>query len=435
MLLQASVNLFVRAMPAHLLAYYPFHERLRFRLRSIWLVIFLIQVIHSFCYGYAIQLGGSGRLVEYSFASLYMGIYFFCIQDDRYKLLFLYIFVMDYLIILRGFSTFLEARLFYKPNMTFYSWKSSLISLISLIISVPFILRLFTRAKECVFRMDAPAFWKMAWMVPAFTTAIVLAFTNRFTIEQVYSLRFLLARILLLLCVLVFYSILLNALDQIRQQAILVEQAKLQEHLLAAQKLQYTQLIRHIEETKIARHDLRQHLSIIHTYAQNRDIEKLLYYLTAYEETLPKVQHKLFCLNFAVNILLTYYAEEAQKYQIAFDVNCPMPEQLPISEPEFCALLGNLLENAIEACQAVTNQKPFIRVCSNFCGDMIFLVVDNTYQDAPIQKQGRFLSTKHKGYGLGTYSITSIAQRNHGSATFDYHDGVFYASIFLKREA
>ena len=134
---------------------------------------------------------------------------------------------------------------------------------------------------------------------------------------------------------------------------------------------------------------------------------------------------------FRSNAVFSYYAEEARKNEIDFDVDCPLPEHLPTHEPEICALLGNLLENAIDACKDLTDVAPFIRVCGKCQEHMIILAIDNTCLNEPKQENGRFLSTKHKGYGTGTYSVKATAERNGGSVKFEYKNGVFYASVLL----
>ena len=104
---------------------------------------------------------------------------------------------------------------------------------------------------------------------------------------------------------------------------------------------------------------------------------------------------------------------------------------MPTHEPEICALLGNLLENAIDACKDLTDVAPFIRVCGKCQEHMIILAIDNTCLNEPKQENGRFLSTKHKGYGTGTYSVKATAERNGGSVKFEYKNGVFYVSVLL----
>ena len=430
--LSAAVNNFVLSIPSHLMAYWPFRDRLRFALWKVLLPVCLIQITQSAFYGYTVLQGGNGQTVAYGIAPVYMALYFLSVKDDQFKVLFLYLFVTDYTMILRGASVFLEARFFYQPGMDFTSPTSTLLNLALLVMSAPFMLRLFSNAREKVFSTDAPMFWRTAWLVPACTTAIVIIFTASFEPEKVRSFHFLFARVLLLLCVFVVYAILLDALDGIRRQAALTEQAEVQEQLLNLQRMQHDQLLQYNEEVKTARHDLRQHLNVIWTYLEEDDIDGLKEYLTAYERKLPPDIRRTFTKNFALNVVCTHYAEEARKYEIDYDVELDMPERLPVNEPEVCALLGNLLENAVEACREVRHSAPFIRVPGAWEDDHLVFAVDNSCETEPAWNDGRLLSSKREGgFGTGSRSVLRTAERSGGTAKFTYQDGVFYASIFL----
>ncbi len=423
-----TLNLLVRAFPCHLLAYYPYRDQLRFPAYRIVLTIAAFQLVQATLYGASAASGPPNRVIEYVFAPVYMALFFLFVHADRAKLLFLYLFVTDYTLVLRALPLFLEAHFTDSPlyscvyDMALYCVLSAA--------TLPFILNFFSHTKDRVFQIDAPDFWRTAWTVPAFTTIIVLVFTSRFNNKLVSSLRFLLARVLLLLCMLAVYSTLLKSLDAVRKQASLTEQSAMQEHLIAVQKAQYDQLLKHMQETKTARHDLRQHLSVIRSYADIGENEKLLQYLDAYERTLPADTRKTFCQNFALNATLTYYAEQARRHQIELYAYVNFPEHLPVNEPEFCALLGNLLENAVEACQGLATA-PYIRVCGQCEGSRIVLTVDNTCASPPKQENGRFLSSKHAGYGTGTYSVQMTAKRYGGDAAFTFHDGMFFVSVLL----
>lgn len=428
---ESSINLFARAIPAHLLAYYPFRDRLQFSLWKILLMVATLQTAQSLLYGHMVSSGVSGRAAEFGFAVIYMALYFFCVCDSRPKLLFLYLFIMDYVMILRGLSAFVETRFFYTPDMSLSSSRSTLIYLVVLALSLPFMLRFFARAREHVFSVDAPAFWRTAWMVPAFTTAIVIIFTGRFLPEDTRTFQFLFARVLLLLCVFVFYSILLESLEGIRKQAALKEQAAMQGNLMNLQKMQQRQLLKHMEETKAARHDLRQHLGVIRAYLERDDIAGLKDYLDTYEAKLPAGARRTFSGNFALNAVCAYYAEEAWNSKIDFDVSLDFPEHLPVSEPEACALLGNLLENAVEACRDMQHPTPYIRA-RGICGEnYIVITVDNSCRQGPVWENGRILSTKHEGLGIGTWSVQKTAERSGGTASFTCEGGVFMASVLL----
>ena len=186
------------------------------------------------------------------------------------------------------------------------------------------------------------------------------------------------------------------------------------------------------EEVKAARHDLRQHLNVIWAYLDKHNIDGLKDYLTVYEKSLPPDVRQTFTKNFALNVVCTHYAEEARKYEIDYDVELDMPERLSMNESEVCALLGNLLENAVEACRKVRRSAPFIRVrCAWEDGHIVF-AVDNSCEQEPAWKDGRLLSSKRAGsFGTGTWTIQRTAERSGGMAKFTYQNNVFYASVFL----
>ena len=227
------------------------------------------------------------------------------------------------------------------------------------------------------------------------------------------------------------YSILLEAFDIIRQQAMLRERADQQGTLLAIQHTQYQQLSRHMETVRQARHDLRQHLNVIDHYLGSGKTEDLKSYISQYRMTLPPDVARTWCENYAVNTIVCYYAEEARKAGIDFSVRLELPKQLSINEAELCSIFGNLLENALDACRECTDTAPFIRIRAREEGGHIALAVDNTCCRAPMEENGRFRSSKHEGFGSGTASVRSIVQRYQGVTEFHYKDHIFFASVFL----
>lgn len=427
----AAVNLFALSIPSHLMAYYPFRNDLRVPLWKVLLPVCLLQGAQSLLYGHIIFQGGSGRTVFYGCALIYMAIYFIAVRDNHFKVLFLYLFVTDYTIIQRGIAAFLETRLFYCSDMNYNTWTSVILNLAVLTVTAPFMLRLLSGAREKAFSVDAPKFWRTAWMVPAFTTTIVMVFTSSFAAKEVGSLRFLFSRVLLLLCAFVIYYTLLDALDGVRRQTALTEQTQMQEQLLSLQRTQHEQFVRHMEETREIRHEIRQHFSVMRAYLDQQDIEGAKAYLDAYAQTLPSDIRQTFTKNFALNAVCTSYGEKARKYGIDYDVELDFPERLPIDEPEICALLGNLLENAVDACREAAVLAPFIRVRGMWEDGQVVLTVDNSCKKEPRWQDGRLLSSKRDGFGTGTWIVQRTAERSGGVAKFAYEDGVFFASVLL----
>lgn len=66
--------------------------------------------------------------------------------------------------------------------------------------------------------------------------------------------------------------------------------------------------------------------------------------------------------NTAVDAILGYYKREALANQIDIQISVSLTDTLPIQDTDFCIILGNLLENALEACIRQLSKKRFMRI-------------------------------------------------------------------------
>ena len=185
-----------------------------------------------------------------------------------------------------------------------------------------------------------------------------------------------------------------------------------------------------MEEIRRARHDLRQHHNVIQSFLNTGDIEQLRAYLSTQDEV-PADALQYYCRNHAVNMLLNHYGGEMARAGVDFTFQADLPEELSVSEPDLCVVLGNLLENALAACAG--QEEPYIRAAVRRTDRRaIALIVDNTSPQPPeVDLEGAFRSTKHVGSEIGTQSVRYIAQQYNGTAEFHWENGIFCASVFL----
>lgn len=431
----ASFCYVLELSPFHLLAYYPFRKHLRY---PAWVVFFLagsnlaaefLVCCYLFCNGKDV------RNMDLLFALVSMIIYFSCVKTELPKLIFMYVMIINYTMIVRGIAIFLIVWFFYDEQTTFLllgSPSNTIIRMIPSLLSTPFMLYFLNITRERVLCSHAPKLWSTMWMLPTLTTAVILLFTWNPNTISTAGLTYLTARIILLILFIMIYYILVNSLESVRLQGEAEERARNQEQFIALQHNQYIQLQRQIEETRQARHDLRQHLHMIQAYLDKGDNEQLKEYIRKYGEKLPLNTGKIYCSNYAVDTVVRYYAEKAENANIRFDTQLQLPKTLPIEEPDICILLGNLLENAVDACCRITDQHTFIKIHAQIAGDSaISITVDNSCPTMPTVKNQQLQSTKHPTSGLGTLSIRNIAAQYHGFADFQYENNVFYASVFL----
>lgn len=424
------INTLTMSLPYRLLSYYPFRRQLRFPGKAVFAVIIASEVVVRWILYIVIEKsGGNSRLFEFILFPICAVIFFSCVRMELSKLLFFYLFVTDHVIIVRGLTVFLMARLF--PGVRLFSMTGYMIHMGFFLATLPAVLKLWSGTVKWMLEVRSPQLWRTIWIVPAFTTVVILGYT--YHLESVFagSLIFLFSRVGLFVCMFVIYYVLLQSLDNIRSQAVLEEQARSGAQLLALQRKQYELLARRIEEIRTARHDLRQHLKLIQSYLDSGDKEALSDYVAAYGQTLPPDTVELYCRNHAVNAIVAYYGEQAKKQGITFTTQLDLPPKLFVAEPDLCVVIGNLLENALEALQ--WSEGAFIRLQAMVKdGDELVLTLDNGPVQRPEFLDGMIASTKHEGQGIGTQSVTRVAAHYDGVANFSWKDQVFYASVYLR---
>lgn len=426
----------IELAPYHMIAYYPYRDRLRYPAWSLFTMIGANLFIKFFVVSYFYSTGRDIRALDLVFSGISLLCYIICVKIELSKLLFIYVLILDYIMIVRGIAIFLAFRLYMDPG-TQYRFLSapvdSFIRLIPFLVTAPFVLPFLDQVKERVLRTNAPQLWRTIWLVPALNTVIVLLLTWNVNIASIRGLSFLLARVSLLIVGIAVYYLLVCSLESVQAQYKAEERSRNQEHIIALQRLQYSRLQKQIEKTRQARHDLRQHLNLIQAYLNKGDNEALQDYITKYGKSLPLNTWKAYCANYAVDTVVRYYADQAEASGIRFDCQILLSRDLAVDEPSICVLLGNLLENAIEACASCGSPSPFISIHARSADEKaISITVDNTCSQPPAKDEnGRLLSAKHSGLGTGILSVRNIASQYHGIVDFKFENGIFYASVFL----
>ena len=180
------------------------------------------------------------------------------------------------------------------------------------------------------------------------------------------------------------------------------------------------------------RHNMKNNLVSILAYAENGDNEKIIRFVNEImEEGGIKTSTVTNSGNIVIDSLIGYWYVEAKKVGIDFSVNLNIPMEMPFRGADICLILGNLLENAVEAAQKAEGKK-YIRLHMKYDKNNLLLFVENNYKGVLIKtKDKRLKSTKTdaENHGVGLSSVYRIAAKYHGVVTID--DDV--ASRFLIR--
>ena len=193
------------------------------------------------------------------------------------------------------------------------------------------------------------------------------------------------------------------------------------------------------------KHDMKNTFSIIQGLAGEgaEEKEELKAYLSGLNRSLSQLESRFQTGNTVVDILLNmkYYEAVRAVPDLNMDAdNLLFIRELKIQSYDIGVILGNSLDNAIQACRKLKEKEPqadaFIRLCSMEKGNLLILKVENSFDGKLIRNyQEEFpLTDKEdkKTHGLGLFNIKSTAEKYQGTMDFKVEGKVFILSVMLK---
>lgn len=217
--------------------------------------------------------------------------------------------------------------------------------------------------------------------------------------------------------------------------SIIVEHAELKERsqLLEMQSRQYRTLKEHMRQTARLRHDFRHSVRLLSSLAKKKDIDSIRAHLAGYETSLAGKASANYCANSALNALFDYYREMAVSAGVETDWHIQLPEPLPATELDMAALLGNLMENAIDGCRTVAQGRRYFCLTTEIRhGNQLYIVSTNSFDGKVRKGKDSYCSTKHSGKGTGLVSIAAITEKYGGVTQVSNSGTEFFVNAMLK---
>ena len=111
------------------------------------------------------------------------------------------------------------------------------------------------------------------------------------------------------------------------------------------------------------RHDYKNHMQVLKIYVENRQWENARDYIVQMNEDLESIDHVIKTGNIMADAIVNSKVSLAKKKDIKLDVTAKIPKEIPMTDVEFCVVFGNIMDNAIEACEKLASKEnKFIRV-------------------------------------------------------------------------
>ncbi|MDR3307971.1 MAG: GHKL domain-containing protein [Coriobacteriales bacterium] len=224
-----------------------------------------------------------------------------------------------------------------------------------------------------------------------------------------------------------------DGLDAAEKNARLEVEIAATNRNLDLQRTLYETLTKSNEEVRVLRHDLRHQLTALKGYLAQGEEEAAIQYIDKLSGNIPTVADKLLCDNFAVNALAVHYLGIAQADKTQVDLRLVVPHEAGrIPDNDLCVVIGNLFENAIEACRYVDENKRFIKLQTMVAGNRLTVVMDNSFDGHIRVRNGAFYSRKRTGKGIGMASVLAEVEKYDGAMKYETENEVFKTSLYVK---
>jgi len=180
------------------------------------------------------------------------------------------------------------------------------------------------------------------------------------------------------------------------------------------------------------RHDYHNHIQVLKAHMEMKHYEEAGQYLDMLAEDLQSVDTVLKTGNVMVDAILNSKLTMIREKEIAVDATAIVPQDVSISGVDLSVLIGNMLDNAMEACMQIPEKNDrFIRIYIDIVKKHFYIAVTNSMQGKARKNGLQYVSSKEGLHGFGLLRIDSIVSKYHGFINRQDENGVFATEVML----
>ena len=179
------------------------------------------------------------------------------------------------------------------------------------------------------------------------------------------------------------------------------------------------------------RHDYHNHIQVLKAHMGLEQYEQATEYLDRLETDLTTVDTVLKTGNVMVDAILNSKLTMIMERKIQVDATAIVPQDIAISGIDLSVLIGNILDNAMEACMQIEEKDRFIRIYIDIIKKQLYISVTNSMKGTAKRTGNIFISGKQGNHGFGLLRIDSIVAKYHGFINRQTENGVFATEVML----
>lgn len=235
----------------------------------------------------------------------------------------------------------------------------------------------------------------------------------------------------IILSIILLFAILFYRVNQQREME--AEIAKLKQEQAEIVERDYQALRRTYADNAKLYHDLHNHIEAIYQCLIQGDTKEAVRYCEDLRTPVRQISQTVWTGDKALDYLISSKMALAEQEQIKTKVNIEYPHNTNIRSVDLTTILGNLLDNALEAVKTAPEGLRFLNLTIRRINAMLIIKVENGYGSTPVQENGKLLTSKKDKafHGWGLKSVQTAADRYDGTIRTDYKDHVFQSVVTL----
>ncbi|MFQ7801630.1 MAG: sensor histidine kinase [Coprobacillus cateniformis] len=209
-------------------------------------------------------------------------------------------------------------------------------------------------------------------------------------------------------------------------------------NILSIQQIKYYEQQLEIMQTSIKAnhsllHDLKSHLIALKSCLKEGEIEEALAYIermlefnTTGQTELAKTGNKI------IDSIINFKLQEAIDKKIDVTAKIKIPEALEMDSFDATVIIGNILDNAIEAASKAEHERK-LNVLLIYDRRRIVFEVDNTYSGCINMEQGALRTNKENwlNHGIGLQNVGLVAEKYNGTVDINFDDDWFKICVMF----
>ncbi|MBY0753918.1 GHKL domain-containing protein [Clostridium sardiniense] len=220
-------------------------------------------------------------------------------------------------------------------------------------------------------------------------------------------------------------------LREMKEEKLLLDQ------IIKEQANYHTELEKHYNDVVKIKHDMNNHNNIISALIKKNEYKKLEDYIRNIDKVFNKINNDiLLCDNKIIDAICVSKKAICKKKNINIYFDIEIRNDISVDDLDLCIIYGNLLDNAIEACERIKDDsiKKVIKIESRILNDFFMIKVENSNSENVVIKNNKFITLKHdkKFHGIGLDNVRRSIKKYNGELILKDKKDIFISKLIMK---